>query len=72
MHRSVSAHLTGPSLRKLRERAHLSQIEAAKRLKVSRRVYQSWESDDPPVPWPRHRLALAEFRAELEGAEVAA
>jgi transcriptional regulator with XRE-family HTH domain len=62
----MPAHVTGPILRATRERAGLSQEDAARRLRVPLRTYQSWESDTPPLPWPRHRLALAEFVAELE------
>ena len=58
-------YLAGPLLRHAREHAQLSQADAAARLNVPLRTYQSWETDDPPTPWPRHRLVLEEFVSGL-------
>lgn len=59
----------GSELREIREGRHLTQAEAAEQVGVSTRVWQLWESSDPPTPRAKHRRALV---AWLEPDEVAA
>ncbi len=47
----------------------MTQEQAAIKLEVPLRTYKSWESDSAPTPWPRHRLLLQDFLAELDRAE---
>lgn len=58
----------GLSLRRARERAYLSQQDAAERIGVSVRTYRTWEQSDHPDPWPRHKAAIARFLRESEEA----
>lgn len=51
----------GSELRDVRESRHLTQKEAAAEVGVSTRVWQLWESDDPPTPRAKHRRRLLEW-----------
>lgn len=59
----------GSELREERDRRNLTQAEAAAQVGVSTRIWQLWESDEPPTPRAKHRRALLEW---LTADEVAA
>lgn len=42
--------MNGATLRTLRERAHLTQVQAAKRLGVTSNTVARWERDEVPIP----------------------
>lgn len=56
----------GAELREIRESRHLTQAEAAEQVGVSTRVWQLWESNDPPTPRAKHRRALLAWLAPDE------
>lgn len=59
-------YVLGAELRDVRESRHLTQKEAATQVGVSTRVWQLWESDEPPTPRAKHRRALVDWLAPEE------
>jgi DNA-binding XRE family transcriptional regulator len=47
LHRSPAANPTPAQIREARERAGLTQAEAAKKVYATPRAWQNWESEDP-------------------------
>ena len=53
----------GEEVRKTRERRHLTQLEAARELRVSQRTIQAWECEDV-MPQPKQRRRILQWIEE--------
>ena len=42
--------MTGPELKRLRKKLHLSSAKAARQVEVSPRTWTRWEAGDKPIP----------------------